>query len=320
MHVAIIGGASTIGSTAAYTLAATEPSLDVSLVDPATDAAWGHATDMNHAKYHLRNAPEESAEAGARGRVESADSDDLERLDPDVVIVTATIPRSAWSADDPDKRRESYDDTRPLADSIAGQLEQLDPLPVVVVTNPIDRITHRFWDRLGWRRSRFIGFSLAETARAADKIAQLYDAHPNAVHCPVMGEHGEHVVPVFSRTTVNGDRVDVPAEKREAVVEYVRDVAFRIADRRGVEDSSRWVSGAGLARLTRAILDGGTDTPLAVATPLRGEYGFDRGCLSVPVTLNEEGVDEIREWTLTADERERLRVAHETIQADLDST
>lgn len=320
MHVAIIGGASTVGSTAAYTLVATKPSLEISLVDPAKDAAWAHAKDMTHAKYHLCNASERSAEASMRGHVMSVDPDDLGQLDPDIVMVTATVPRSTWTSDDSDKRRESYDDTRPLIDSIASQLNQLDPLPVIVVTNPIDRITYRFWDQLGWSRSRFIGFSLAEAARAADKIAQLYDVPPNSVHCPIMGEHGEHVTPIFSRTTIDGDRCDIPEEKRDAVVDYVRDIAFDIADRRGVKDSSRWVSGAGLARLTQTILDGGTKTPLAVATPLSGEYGFDRGCFSVPVTLNEDGVDEIREWALADGEWERLQAAHEAIQADLDLT
>lgn len=317
MHVTIIGGASTIGSTAAFALAATDPSLDITLVDIADKAAWGHATDLLHASYFFTDAPVSMRDVDELGTVRSVGTDELAGVDPDLAVVAASVPRSEWS--DGDQRRERFTDTLPVADDVAGQLKRLGPLPVVVVTNPVDRITYRLWDLLGWSPKRFIGFSLAESARIADAIAQFHDGDPNVVQCPTMGEHGEHVVPIFSRATVDGSRVEIPDDRRTEIIDYVRDIGFDIANRRGMADSSRWVSGAGIAHLVRTILGGGTEEPHCVSTPLNGAYGFDDGCLSVPVTLDGDGVESVVEWDLEDSERERLRQAHNVIYADIES-
>lgn len=318
MHVTIIGGASTIGSTAAFALAAMDPSLDITLVDIADEAAWGHATDLLHASYFFTDAPVSMRDTDELGTVKSVGTDELAGVNPDLAIVAASVPRSEWS--DGDQRRERFTDTLPVADDVAGQLEQFGPLPVVVVTNPVDRITYRLWDRLGWARKRFIGFSLAESARIADAIAQFHDVDPNVVKCPTMGEHGEHVVPIFSRAMVDGNHIEISDDRRTEIIDYVRDIGFDIAERRGMADSSRWVSGAGIAHLVRTILGGGTEELYCVSTPLDGAYGFDDGCLSVPVTLDSSGVESIVEWDLEDAEWERLRQAHSVIYADIEST
>ena len=102
IYVAIIGGASTIGSTVAYTLAATAPTIDVSLVDPAEGSAWAHATDLTHAGYHFANTlgaladtsgvpPTPPPEEG--GEVRSMLPEDLPGLDPDLVLFMLQPPR-----------------------------------------------------------------------------------------------------------------------------------------------------------------------------------------------------------------------------------
>lgn len=315
MHVAIIGGASAIGSTAAFALTAREPSLDITLVDIADEAVWAHATDLRHASYFFTDAPVSTDDTDG-GTIRGIGTNGV-GVDPDLAIVAASVPRSEW--DDGDQRRERFSDTVPVADDVAEQLERFGPLPVVVVTNPVERITYRLWDRLGWSRNRFVGFSLAESARIADAISQHQDVNPNTVHCPTMGEHGEHLVPIFSRATIDGKHVEIPVERRSEIIDYVREIGFDIADRRGMADSSRWVSGAGIAHLARTILGGGTARPRCLSTPLDGGYGFDDGCLSVPVTLNRHGVESIVEWKLEEKERERLHNAHDVIYADIES-
>lgn len=322
MHVAIIGGASTIGSTAAFSIAAENPQADISLVDIAEEAAWAHAKDISHATYHFSNSPQRPhIEADSFGTVQGVASDNIDHLDPDLVIVAAGLPQSQREDKDlsSDERREPFAEVLSLVDDLAAQLRRVGPVPVVVVTNPIDRVTYRLWDLLDWPRHRFIGYALSETARVADKIAQLSDVHPNTVDCPTMGEHGEHVVPILSRVQIQNERAPIPEERRTEIVEYVRDIPFEIAEKRGRHDSSRWVTGAGVARLVRTILGGGTDDPFCLATPLSGEYGFEQGCLSVPVTLNGEGVDEILNWDLREQEQEQLETAHDAIWSDLKS-
>ena len=60
-----------------------------------------------------------------------------------------------------------------------------------------------------------------------------------------------------------------------------------------------------------------SSNPFCLSTPLLGEYGIDRGCLSVPVTLSPEGVRDILEWDLLPEEIDAVQQAHEKIWHDL---
>ena len=319
MHVAIIGGASTIGSTVAYTVAGQAPSVDVTLVDINEEAAWAHATDISHANYHFANAPggAPSADPDAFGEVRSATPEELPALDPDLLVFNAAAPQPD-DATDRGAREAELDRNLAIVDDVAGDLEGIDPTPLLVVTNPIDRLAYRFYSLLGWPRRCFLGYSLSETARAADAIADARGVHRSAVYCPMMGEHGENVVPVFSRVRVDGERVEVPAGERADVREYVRDVPFEIAKARGVTETSRWVTSAGVTRVVRSIEAGGNEEPFCLSTPLAGEYGFEDVALSVPVTLDEGGVAEIHEWELSDEEDAQLSEAYEAVRADVE--
>lgn len=331
MHIVLIGGASTIGSTVADTLATADPTLDITLVDPATEAAWAHAVDITHAAFHAAGAPLDGERADSFGTIQAVDIDALPALDPapDLVIVTAAAPRPD-DATDRDARDAELEANRAIVDDVADRLQAIEPVPVLVLTNPIDRITYRLWRRLGWPRKRFLGYSLSETARAAHEIGRQTGAHPCTVTCPVMGEHGEGIVPVFSKLRIDGDPATVTADQRSAVREFVRRVPFEIASRRGANETSRWVTSAGVVRVVRSMIDasstarsstgpaGGSRTAVCLSTPLDGEYGFDDGCLSVPVTMTATGVGDILEWELTEEETARLAAAHERVTADLE--
>ncbi|WP_336022639.1 malate dehydrogenase [Halobellus salinisoli] len=313
MHIAIIGGASTIGSTTANAITAYDPSIDITLIDINEDAAWGHAKDVTHGNFHHSDAPKfapnRSGEKPTLGTIRGIHTDATADLDPDIAIVAAGIPQPKDSAGRGDRVKD-LDKVRTVCDSISSQLADFGPLPSIVVTNPIDGVTNYLWSKLGWSREYFIGYALSESARAADAIAQVKDVHPNRVYCPTMGEHGENVVLVFSKATIDGEPVELTDSEKAEIREYVLDIPFDIADKRGVQDSSRWVTSAGILRILRAMFEEENDRPLCLSTPLSGEYGFSNGCLSVPFTLTNSGVEEIIEWEISSEEMEELSAAH----------
>lgn len=321
MHVAIVGGASTIGTTVAYTLAGLAPTHDVTLVDIDEGAAWGHATDIGHAGYHFAHAPGTPAghDPESVGTVRSAAPEDLGSLAPDLVVFNAAAPQPE-DATDRGARDAELDRNLEIVEDVVDDLRALDPTPLLVVTNPIDRLTHRFYSLLGWPRRCFVGYSLSETARVADAVADRFGVHPNAVSCPTMGEHGERVVPVFSRARVDGDPVEIPDDEREAIREYALDIPFEIAEQRGVAETSRWVTSAGVTRVVRSMAagaDDGSGAQFCLSTPLAGEYDYEDVALSVPVTLGADGVEAIHEWPLSDWERDQFADAYEAVRADL---
>lgn len=315
MKVAVIGGAGAVGSTIAYTLAATVPEVELTLVDADVDAAEGHGVDVSHAGNHVAHpvgrriveadrasVPVEWAEPGLEA---IADADCL------VVVYNVARPDDAVGRGG---RDEYFEHNAPVADEIADWLGTRDPCPVVVVTNPVDRIAHRIYRQSGWPRESFLAYSLSETARAAGEIGRVRDVPASEVRCPTMGVHGEQVVPVFSRTTIGGEPVDLTAEERERVRDYVREVPYQIMRKRDPDESSRWGSGRGVAAVVHALALGGVDESVCLSIPLDGEYGYEDVCLSVPVTLDGEGWTEIREWDLADEEREQLDEGYEFLR------
>jgi malate dehydrogenase len=312
MIVTVVGGGGTVGATAAYTLAVDRPAVDVRLCDLDADAAWGHATDVRHARCH----------AGTPVGVSDPPTGDVSAVEPgpeavrdaDCVVVTASVPRPEGGAER-GGREAFWPANRDVADEVADWLRATDPCPVVVVSNPVDRMVWRLYDRSGWQRDRFLGYSLSETARVADELARQVDADPVDVDCPVLGEHGERLVPAFSRATVAGETVDVGREAREAVRQYARAVPYDVIQRRGQRDSSRWVTGRGVALVVEALLSGGTEEPVCLSTPPAGAYGIEGVAVGVPVLLSGDGVERVVEWELADEERAALTEAARKIDA-----
>ncbi|WP_144900777.1 malate dehydrogenase [Halobellus captivus] len=326
MHVAIIGGASTIATTVAYTLAGVEPTVDVSLVDINEGAAWAHAKDVTHATYHFSNAPGSKISGDDVGTIQAATPDELEALNPDLLVYNAAAPQPE-DATDRGAREAELDRNLSIVESVVEDLRPLDPTPMLVITNPIDRLVYQFYSLLEWPRRCFLGYSLSESARMADALGSELGVEQNDVYCPMMGEHGENLVPVLSRARVGEDPVETTGLDREELLEYVRDIPFQIAKERGVRETSRWVTSAGVARVIRSIIAGsepGGDShgrlgePFCLSTPLAGEYGFENLALSVPVDLNGGGVCEIHEWDLDPVETDELAAAADAIRADLE--
>ena len=327
MHVAIIGGASTIATTVAHTLAGVTPTVDVSLVDINEGAAWAHAKDIPHATYHFSNAPESTTSGDEVGTIRSATPDELAELDPDFIVFNAAASQPE-DATDRGAREAELGRNLPIVESVVEDLKPLDPTPLLVVTNPIDRLVYQFYSLLEWPRRCFLGYSLSETARMADAIGSELSVPQNDVYCPMMGEHGENVVPILSRTRVDGETVETEHLDRQDLLEYVRDIPFEIAKERGVPETSRWVTSAGITRVIRSVIAGssnGGDShygrlggPFCLSTPLLGEYGYENLALSVPVDLDADGVREIHEWDLAPEESDGLAEAADAVRVDLE--
>lgn len=309
MEVAVIGGAGTIGAATAYTLATRRPDLDVTLTDVRTDACRGDAIDITHANNHASHAVGEAAAPEALGTVNAADPGPGAVESADLVVVAASGAGTQEGG-----RMAALRENTPVMDEVGGWLAELPERPVVTVTNPMDRMNYRLYRAAGWSRERFVGYALSETARVADELARLRDADPEDVYCPVIGEHGEHIVPLYSRATVDGEPADLDGEEREHLTDYARQIPYDIIGWRGADTSSRWVTGRGVAELALAILDGGTDEPVGLSTPLAGEFGYEDLSLGVPVTLDGDGVAAVHEWELSDAERAALDEAHDSIR------
>ncbi|WP_254764200.1 malate dehydrogenase [Natrinema marinum] len=322
MNVLVVGGGGTIGSTVAYTIAVAQPAATVTLADPHTEVTEGHAIDLRHSQCHVAHAAgRPSFDTERPGTVTTIDPTAEPGLEPvaaaDAIVVAASVSRPADSFQR-GGRLSILEGNLEIAAEVGDWIGDAEPTPTVVAANPSDRITHRLWEESGWPRRCFIGYSLSETARIADELARRFDVSPGEIFCPILGEHGEHMVPAFSRATVAGEPVDLDPTEREAILDYVREVPYDVIAKRGGDESSRWVTSRGIAAIVFRLVGGGTDEPVCLSTPLSGEYGLEDTSVSVPVVLDSGGVAEIVDWDLAPAEQEGLERAAAAVRRSLE--
>jgi malate dehydrogenase len=108
----------------------------------------------------------------------------------------------------------------------------------------------------------------------------------------------------------------LPAERLNAIVERTRKGGGEIVNLLGT--SAYYAPGAALAKMAEAVL---LDSKLIVpaSTYLEGEYGLNDICFGVPVKLGANGVEQIIEFPLTAEEQaladRSVKIIRETMGA-----
>jgi len=167
----------------------------------------------------------------------------------------------------------------------------------VTVTNPMDLLNYYFAHRGGIPRERCIGFGgQLDSAR----FRRILDTSGITGPGYVLGEHGEHQVPLFHPLE---NRVDMAT--REKILTDLRGASMEIIrGKGGTIFGPAWH----LNRLVSALLNGG-DTVVPCSCVLDGEYGFSGCSLGVPARIGKEGIRRIEEWPLDPWEEAHLREA-----------
>src|SRR5437762_7076441 len=190
MKVSIIGGGGLVGSTAAFALQCGEVVSRLCLIDANQELALGQATDLLH-----------GASLVADQRISAGDFDEV--ASSNVVVITAGLRRK------PDESR--LDLINRNVDLFMGILDQAkaaglkESAYLVVVSNPVDVLTHLAVQRAGlpWQRVIGLGTQL-DTARFQSHLARRLKAPATQVRALILGEHGDSMVPVWSSATVAG--------------------------------------------------------------------------------------------------------------------
>jgi len=224
------------------------------------------------------------------------------------VVVTAAAPLTVNTS-----RMVYLEANAALVRSLAALLGASWKGILLMVTNPVDPLVTLFQRETGIDRRRVIGYTLNDSLRLRTGIGEALGTEPGSVEAWAIGEHGDAVVPLFSRVTIHGKRTDVSQGVRDEAVEFMRGW-YRTHVALDSGRSSTWTSGMGTARMVRTIANDARElTPASVM--LEGEYGFDGVSLSVPVTLGRGGVAEIHEWEIDPDERAGLAAAADSVRS-----
>jgi malate dehydrogenase len=292
--VTVVGGGF-VGSTTAQRIH-DSGLADVVLTDILEGAPAGKALDM------LESGPILGSDMRAIG-ISTASGDYRGTENSDIIVITAGFPRKPGMSRD-DLLKANYDVIKGVVESVA----KLSPKAIlIVVTNPLDAMAQAAFKVSGFPKNRVLGMAgVLDSARMSTFVAEALNVSVENVHSFVLGGHGDDMVPLTRYSTVAGIPLPelLPKDKLDAIVTRTRKGGAEIVNLLKT-GSAYYAPSAAAVEMVEAILkDKKKILPCAVY--LEGEYGIKGLFVGVPVKLGENGVEQIIQIELTAEEKAAL--------------
>jgi malate dehydrogenase len=292
-------GAGNVGATAAQRLAEKEL-CDVVLIDIIEGLPQGKALDLAEA------APIETHDAHLTGSNDYAAS-----ANSDIVIITAGIPRKPGMS-----RDDLLNINAGIMKTVTEEVAKLSPDAIlIIVSNPLDAMCHVAYETSGFPKNRVIGMAgVLDSARFRSFIATELNVSVENTTAFVLGGHGDTMVPLPRYSTVAGIPITelLSKERIDALVERTANGGAEIVSL--LKTGSAFYAPASAAvEMAESILKDKKKI-LPCAAFLKGEYGFNDLFIGVPVKLGTNGVEEIIEITLTAEEKAALEKSADAVR------
>ena len=294
--VAIVG-TGLVGSTTAFSLITQGVCDEVMMIDINKERAYGEKLDLQDSiEYLNRNV-----------KITTGTYEDCG--DVDIIVITAGAPP---------KPGQSRLDTLELSAQICRSI--VNPIMAsgfdgifIVISNPVDMITHYVQFLSGLPKNQVIGTGTAiDSARLKNLIAKLVKVDPRSVHAYSMGEHGDSQMVPWSTVTVAGKPFyDVITDNKELVGDVDLDELVHKTAKEGWEIYNRkGTTYYGIATactgVIKAILND-ENRIIPVSTLLEGEYGEKDVYAGVPTILNRTGAADVLEIHMTPGELGRFK-------------
>jgi malate dehydrogenase len=296
-------GAGNVGATCAQRLAE-RGYADIVLVDIIEGMPQGKALDL------LESGPV----VGFDSNVIGTNSYD-ETAGSDIAIITSGVPRKPGMS-----RDDLVLTNMKIVKGVTEELVKASPnCIIIVVANPLDAMAQLALKVSGFPRNRVIGMSgILDTARFRTFLAQELGVSVNDVAAYVLGGHGDTMIPLTRMATVGG--VPVTQVLPEATVSKIVERTVK----GGGEivallktGSAFYAPSAGVAQMVDAIvLDKKQILPCAAY--LDGEYGVNGVFVGVPAKLGKNGMEQIIEVKLTAEEEAALKKSADAVRELID--
>jgi malate dehydrogenase len=175
---------------------------------------------------------------------------------------------------------------------------------IIVVTNPLDAMCHVAMKASGFPRERVIGMAgVLDSARFRSFIAAELSVSVRDVRAFVLGGHGDAMVPLPRYSTVGGVPITelMSPDRVEAIVDRTRNGGAEVVTLLKT-GSAFYAPAASVVEMAESILLDRRRV-LPCAAYLQGEYGVKGLFVGVPVILGHNGLEQVVEIELTAEER-----------------
>jgi malate dehydrogenase len=300
-------GAGFYGSTTAMRLAEYDIFETVVLTDIVEGKPEGLALDLNQSRWI------EGFETKVVGATTTAEGGGYEATaNSDVVVITAGLPRKPGMS-----RMDLIGVNAGIVRGVAENIAKYSPNAVIiVVSNPLDEMTALAQIVTKFPHNRVIGQAgMLDTARFTHFVAEKLQVPVASVQTLTLGSHGDTMVPVPSRCTVNGKPLSelLGADEIAELVTRTRNGGAEVVALLKT-GSAYYAPSAAAARMAKAVIeDSGAVMP--VCAWVDGEYGINGVYLGVEAEIGRQGIRKVVEGNLTPTELEELKVAAGAVRA-----
>lgn len=300
-------GAGFYGSTTAQRLAEYDIFDTVVLTDIIEGKPEGLALDLNQSR------PIEGFETKVVGVTTGPNGEGYEAIEgSDIVVITAGLPRKPGMS-----RMDLLEVNAKIVRQVSENVAKFAPNAVViVVSNPLDEMTALAQQVTQFPKHRIMGQAgMLDTARFTHNVAEALAVPIASVKTLTLGSHGDTMVPVPSRCTVNGTPLTdlLPADKIEELVVRTRNGGAEVVSLLKT-GSAFYAPSAAAARMARAVAED-TGAVMPVCAWVDGQYGISGVYLGVEAELGATGVRRVVETPLTEAELAALKEAAEAVRA-----
>ncbi len=295
MKVTVIGAAGTLGSCAAFNIIVHKLADEVSMIDPWASMLKSHWLDLD--------------QVGSVYDVKVRMGEYEELAGSDIVVDTAGTPGGQIAS-----RSELLPANLPIMKDHSEKIEKYCPNAIVITaTNPVDPLNYAMYLLSKKRdRRRILGYSMNDSYRLRKWAAEAVGAKSGKMQGTVIGEHGHSQVMLFSTLRYEGKQVEVDTETRQKIREMPPKLlnAFETLT---PKRTAGWITAVGIADTVRAIANDAKEM-IPTNVVLEGEYGLSNISMTMPVVLGRNGVESIKELTLTQEEKEGLKHTASTLE------
>jgi len=302
MKITVIG-AGNVGATTACKLVEKDLANELVILDIVEGIPQGKALDL------WESAPIEGFDTrcvGTNSYEETAGSD--------IVVVTAGLPRKPGMS-----RDDLLDANAKIVKSVAENIKQQSPEAIViVVSNPLDVMTYATVKVTGFSPQRVFGMAgILDTARFRSFIALELGVSVRDISAMVLGGHGDSMVPLQRYTTVAGVPLAevMDQETIDRLIQRTRDGGAEIVKYLKT-GSAFYAPAAAVAEMVESVIKN-KNRVLPCACYLTGQYGLEDVYIGVPARLGSQGVAEIVELELTAEEKAALHQSAQDVKTNI---
>ena len=303
-------GSGQIGGTLAHLIGLKELVKEVVMFDVVEGIAKGKALDI---------AQSSAVEGFDVNFIGTSNYDDTK--DSDVIIITAGIPRKPGMTRD-DLLGTNLKIIKQVGEGIAKSSPNAF---VICITNPLDVIVMALQKYSGLPKNKVVGMAgILDTSRFKLFLSKELRVPITKIDSFVLGGHGDTMVPVPNRTTIDGKNLTdfikngkISRERLDSIISRTRKGGAEIVKLLG-NGSAFYAPAASAIDMAESYIKNKKKI-LPCAVYLNNKYGVNDLYAGVPAVIGSNGIEKIIELDLDDEEKKNFNISIAAVNELLDA-